>query len=78
MPSRTPFGPRALARRGETAGVPLAESAECSSRRLAARTVNYPYYSSSRVHPTCSACIEPDGVAGRVCEEGEPIFLIQE
>ncbi|UCF61512.1 MAG: hypothetical protein JSV37_02195, partial [Anaerolineaceae bacterium] len=36
----TPFGPRATARRGETAGVPPAESAECSSRRLAARTAN--------------------------------------
>jgi hypothetical protein len=45
MPSRTPFGSQATARRGETVGVPPAESAECSSRRLAARTVNCPYTS---------------------------------
>jgi hypothetical protein len=34
MPSRTPFGPRAPARRGETAGVPPG---------FAARTVLRPY-----------------------------------
>jgi hypothetical protein len=47
MSSCTPFGPRAKARRGETADVPPAESAEFSSRRLAARTVNCPYNDSS-------------------------------
>ncbi len=40
MPSRTPFGPRATARRGEMVGALSAESAECSSLRLTARTVN--------------------------------------
>ena len=39
LPSRTPFGPEAPVRWGEAAGVPLAENAECSSRRLAVRTV---------------------------------------
>lgn len=43
MPSRIPFGPRVLVRRGETAGVPPAKGAGWFSRHFAARTANRPY-----------------------------------
>ncbi len=41
MPSRTPFGLRATAHRGDMSGPPD-ESVECSFRRFAVRTVNCP------------------------------------